>query len=214
MPRTREVPLAEAHPFAQRMYRMLFGDRDPVAEPGTSTGTPGNWWTVTAACPDMFDHIVAGFTFYRSPERRLDPKLRELAQTRAGYTQGSQFVYSQHMKACREIGLSDEEVEGVRAWSVADCYDSAQRAVLAYTDALVLEDGRVPDEVFDALRQHLDDVEILELTYVTCTYAMHATMSRALRLEYDDVDDRVVEIAAPDGGRLDPMAVVDDAADS
>lgn len=211
MPRLGEVSKDDAHPFARRMYGFLFGDRDPVAEPGTATGTPGDWWTVTAACPDMFDHVVAGFQFYRDPKRHLDPKLRELAQTRAGYARGSQFVYSQHMKACREVGLTDEQAEAVRAWSIADCYDPAQRAVLAYTDALVLEGGRVPDDVFESLRAHLSDVEILELTYITCTYDMHATISRALRLEYDDVDERVVEIPAPDGARLDGMSVVDDA---
>jgi len=56
---------------------------------------------------------------------------------------------------------------------------------------------------------------LLELTYVICTYNMHAILSRALRLEYDDVDDRVVEVPAPadgDGGALaqDAMAVVDE----
>jgi hypothetical protein len=43
---------------------------------------------------------------------------------------------------------------------------------------------------------------------------MHATMSKALRLEYDDVDERVVEVADPAGrmAGLDVMAVVDDPA--
>jgi hypothetical protein len=55
----------------------------------------------------------------------------------------------------------------------------------------------------------LSDEEILELTYVTCMYEMHATMSRALRLEYDDVDERIVEIAAPKDASQDVMAAVD-----
>lgn len=210
MPRTREVPRDEAHPLAQRLYAMLFGTRDPVTEPGTETGTPGDWWTVTAAVPDMFDHIVGGFGFYRDPKRKISPQLRELAQTRTGYARGSQFVYSQHMKASREVGLSDAKVNNIRSWSAADCYEPVERVVLAYTDCLVLEGGRVPDELFDRLRSHLSDEEILELTYITCTYDMHATMSRALRLEYDDVDDRIVEIAAPEGANLDAMGVVDE----
>src|SRR5207248_6960068 len=32
-------------------HDMLFGDRDPVAEPGTATGTPGDWWPVFALVP-------------------------------------------------------------------------------------------------------------------------------------------------------------------
>jgi hypothetical protein len=53
--------------------------------------------------------------------------------------------------------------------------------------------------VFDALKSHLSDEEILELTYITAMYEMHATMTRALRLEFDDRDEPIVEIAAPEG---------------
>ena len=38
---------------------------------------------------------------------------------------------------------------------------------------------------------------------------MHATMSRALRLEFDDVDDPVTEVLAPDAESVDAMAVID-----
>ncbi len=88
-------------------------------------------------------------------------------------------------------------------------FDRRERAVLAYTDALVLEGGRVPDAVFDELKRNLSDEEILELTYITALYDMHAVMSRALRLEYDDVDERIVEIPAPHGGTGDAMRMVD-----
>jgi len=214
MPRLGQVPRDDAHPFAQAMYRMIFGERDPVVDPGTASGTPGNWWTVFALVPDAFDHTTAGFQFYRDPNRRLDPMLRELGQTRAGFNVGSQFVFSQHCKAMRDVGFSDEQVAAMPAWSVAECWSPAERAVLAYTDCLTLQHGRTPDALFDELQRHLSDEEILEFTYITCTYAMHATMSRALRLEYDDVDDRVVEVADPSGrmAGLDVMAVVDDPA--
>ncbi len=215
MPRTRQVARDDAHPRAQQLYSLLFGSRDPVAEPGTETGTPGNWWTVTAAVPDLFDHIVDGFAFYRSPERVLDPQLRELGQTRTGYTRGSQFVFSQHCKAARSVGLSEAKIDAIRHWSVSDVYSPIERAVLAYTDCLVLQGGRVPDGVFDALRDELSEEAILELTYIVCTYDMHATMTKALRMEFDDVDDRIVEVPAPpsteQGAGVDAMAVVDGA---
>ena len=209
MPRLRQVPRAEADPIATLMYDMLFGERDPVADPGTETGTPGDWWTVFALVPDCLKHAIEGFQFYRDPARKLDPQLRELGQTRAGFTRGSQFVFSQHCKSCRSVGLSEEKIRAVPHWNVADCFTELERAVLAYTDALVLEGGRVADAVFDVLKAHLSDEEILELTYITTLYEMHAVMSRALRLEYDDVDERIVEIAAPAGGSDDVMNMVD-----
>jgi len=211
MPRLREVSKKEAHENARTLYKMLFGDRDPVETPGTATGTPGNWWTVFAGVPDCFDHTVSGFAFYRSKNRKISPQLRELGQLRVGYARGSRFVFSQHCKAARDVGLSEEKIQAIRSWSVASVYSPIERAVLAYTDCLVLEGGRVPDEVFEALRAELDDTEILEFTYITCTYDMHATMSRALRLEYDDVDDPITEVPAPEGASQDVMAAVDSA---
>src|SRR5688500_2193744 len=103
MPRLRQVPKASADPSVLPIYSMLFGDRDRVEEPGTATGTPGNWWTVFALVPDVLDHAVRGFGLYRSDQRRLDPKLRELGMTRAGWARGSQFVFSQHCKSCRHV---------------------------------------------------------------------------------------------------------------
>ncbi|MET1000425.1 MAG: carboxymuconolactone decarboxylase family protein, partial [Acidimicrobiia bacterium] len=39
--------------------------------------------------------------------------------------------------------------------------------------------------------------EIFEFTYITMMYTMHAVISVALRLEYDNRADPIVEIAAP-----------------
>lgn len=210
MPRLKEAGREAGNEFANRIFDVVFGDRDPVKDPGTATGTPGNWWTVFNIVPDAFSHTTSGFQFYRSPERKISPRLRELGQIRAGYAVESQFVFSQHCKACRDVGFSEEEIEAIPHWQVATCFSEIERALLAYTDSLVLQRGRVPDGVFEVLKAHLSDEEILEFTYITCTYMMHAIMSRALRLEYDDVDDRIVEIAAPEGADDDVMRMVDE----
>jgi alkylhydroperoxidase family enzyme len=201
MPRLREVPRDEADPFVRQIYRMLFGERDPVREPGTETGSPGNWWTVFALSPDCFRHAVLGFQLYRSADRKLDPKLRELGQLRAGWARGSRFVFSQHCKAARDVGLGEEKIAAVPAWATATVFSPVERAVLAYTDELVLQLGRVQDATFAALKSHLSDEEILELTYTTGLYFMHAVMTRALKLEYDDVPERMVEVPAPAAAR-------------
>jgi alkylhydroperoxidase family enzyme len=200
MPRLRQVPRAEVdQEIGLPMYKRLFGDRDPVAEPGTATGTPGDWWTVFALVPDVLDHAVKGFGLYRNPARKLDPVLRELAQTRVGWTKASQFVFSQHCKSLRGLKVSEERIAAVPHWQVATCYDDKERAVLAYADCLSLQAGRTPEPVVAALKAFLSDEEILELTYITCLYDMHAVMTKALRLEFDDRDEPIVEVAAPQG---------------
>ncbi len=199
MPRLRQVSRAEVDtPLITTMYDLLFGDRDPVAEPGTETGTPGDWWTAFANVPDVFEHAVQGFGLYRSSKRRIDPVLRELGQTRVGWAAQSQFVFSQHCKSLRGLGVSEERIAAIPHWAAADCFSPVERLVLAYTDCLVYDLGRVPDGLFAALREHLDDGQILELTYITSLFLHHAVMARALRTEFDDVDERIVEVAAPE----------------
>jgi len=200
MPRLRQIPRAEV--TSERIlatYDLLFGDRDPVASPGTDTGTPGDWWTVFANSPDVFDHAVRGFALYRNPKRKLDPVLREIGQTRVGWAKASQFVFSQHCKSMRGLGVSEERIAAIPQWQVAECYSREERAVLAYVDCLALSAGRTPEPVFEALKAFLTDEQILELTYIVCLYDMHAVMSRALRTEFDDRDDPIVEVAPPEG---------------
>lgn len=197
MPRINPVPRAEASAEVLAQYDNMFGPaRDPTVDPGTATGTPGNWWTVWARTPG----ILKAFSAYPAAESPLNPELRELAVLRTGYAKASHFVFSQHCKSARRVGVPDEKVAAVPYWTVSDVFSAQERAVLAYTDGLILEGGRVHDQVFAALRRHLGEDEILALTYFVNMYALHATATKALRLEYDDVPERVVEIPAP----LDP----------
>ncbi|MGP4102810.1 carboxymuconolactone decarboxylase family protein [Nonomuraea sp. KM90] len=193
MPRLRQVPREEmTDPVVTFFHdRLLSPGRQ-----GTATGSPGDWWTVFALDPKIFRHCVKGFRLYR--EMTLDPVLRELGQTRAGWARQSQFVFSQHCKQLRALGVPEEKVRAVEHWAVSDLFGELERAVLAYADALVLDGGRVHDAVFAVLKAHLPDEQILELTYAICLYEMHATMSRALRLEFDDRPEPIVEVPAPE----------------
>ena len=124
MPRLTGVSKKDVSGTIAKYYQALFGDRDPVKEPGTATGTPGNWWTVFAKGPYIFDHATSHFgmfgMFSDKSVSQLDPLARELGILRAGYTQGSQFVFSQHCKSCRDVGLSEEKIEALPTWSSSE----------------------------------------------------------------------------------------------
>ncbi|MCL6645547.1 MAG: carboxymuconolactone decarboxylase family protein [Dehalococcoidia bacterium] len=196
MPRLRQVPRSEASPEVLEAYTRLFQDRDPVTQPGTATGTPGNWWTVMALVPAVLTAFQAS-TRPLANLTALTPYQKELGLLRTGFAKGSKFVYSQHCKALRRAGASEEKIQAISTWASSDLFDPMERAILAYTDELVLADGRVQDATFARLKEHLTDEAILELTYGVVTYMAWAVLSRGLRLEYDDVDERVVEVPAP-----------------
>ncbi len=199
MPRIAPLPRADAPSEIIKRYDEVFGEgRDPVAQPGTPTGTPGDWWTTCGRVPG----ILSAFSAYSYRNAPLDPALRELAIIRTGYARQSQFVFSQHCKVGRRNGLPDEKIAAIPYWTVAEAFSPLERAVLAYVDGQILEGGRVHDKVFEILKAHLSDEEILILTYLINAYALHATSTRALRLEYDNLPERIVEIPAPPEGKL------------
>jgi len=195
MPRLRQVPLGEVSDERVRAtYEKHFEGRDPVEQPGTKGGTPGNWWTVYALDPELFGMFLDRHKWQWSKNRTLDPVLRELGIARAGWARGSRFVYSQHCKVARREGCPEEKIKAIPGWASSDVYTPIERAVLAYADDLTLSGGRTSDQTFAALRTELDDLQIFELTYMVLTYEMSATLCKALRLEYDDVDERITEV--------------------
>lgn len=194
MPVIPELRRADASPSIAAMYDRIFGaGRDPVADPGTATGTPGNWWTVWARTPAL----LAFFQKYSYNDAPLAGDLRGLVLARTGYIRESHFVYSQHCKSARMLGVAEEKIAGLPAWSVHDCYTPRERATLAFVDAVAGADGRVHDDVFTALKTHFNTEEILVLLYFINLYILHATTGRALKLEYDDIEERIVEVPAP-----------------
>jgi len=178
-------------------YDRMFGEGvDPATTPDacSPTGTPGTYATVWANAPDVRAALFA----YEWKKAKLDPKLRELALVRAGFMVGSQFVFSQHCKMARDVGIDPKKVAEIPYWNISELFSQQERAILAYADGVILQQGRVHDKIVEALKSFLTDRMILELTYFTTLYVTHATNCKALRLEYDDVPERIVEIPIPE----------------
>lgn len=203
MPRIKPVPRDKADPRVIPIYDLVFGPgRDPVASPGTATGTPGNFFTTWANAPAILAHFQMLMPKADAPpdERapQIDPQLRALAACRTGYALQSKFVYSQNCKACRMAGVPEEKIAAVASWNMSDLFTPNERTVLAYVDANVLERGRVSDRLIDALREMFSEEQLIGLSFTINFYAMHARSCRALQLEYDDVPERLTEIPAPE----------------
>ena len=195
MARLRLVPRMEiTDEFAVSTWQDLFGDKDPASDDSMvgPNDTRGDYWASVVNSPETVRYVWDGFGYLRSIS--LDPSYREIGMTRAGYNIGSKFVFSQHSKALRRVGWSEEKIAAVPHWQDATCYDEVERLLFAFADDLVLQHGRVPDERFAKLREHLSDKDIVEFVHATMMYAGHATVCRALRLEYDDVGEHVAEV--------------------
>jgi alkylhydroperoxidase family enzyme len=106
-------------------------------------------------------------------------------------------MYSEHTKILRGLNYPEEALRDISAWQTSPHFDAAERCVLAYADCIGLDHGRTPASLFDQLKSHFTEEQIIELTYVASMFMMHAGMIRALRLEHDDYDDIVREMPSP-----------------
>ena len=197
MSRLRQVPKAEASAEVRAIYQEFFGERDPVAEPGTATGTPGDYWTTFALVPDLMVQARDCLLGMLGPGRQLNPQLRELAILRTGIVGDSRFEYSQHMKVARTVNIPEDKLAAIKGWTTSGLFSPVERAVMAATDEL-LSRNLVEDATFAELQRHLSDPQILELFYAIGLWRMHGLITRALHLEYDtDTTERMREVPAP-----------------
>ena len=95
--------------------------------------------------------------------QELPSRLRELAVLRVTHVLGCQVQRLQHVNVARAHGLSDEHVAEVARWTTSDAFGQLERKMLQFTDE-VTRTGTASQETFDALHEHLDDRQILELT--------------------------------------------------
>jgi alkylhydroperoxidase family enzyme len=70
-----------------------------------------------------------------------------------------------HTKDARERGESEQRLYALDAWREAPFYTERERAALAWTEAVTLvANGHVPDAVYEEVRQHLSEEELVNLT--------------------------------------------------
>jgi alkylhydroperoxidase family enzyme len=117
----------------------------------------------------------------------LDPRLRELMIMRIGWMTRSDYEWSQHWRIALRLGLSEQDLLGVREWQRHDSFGPAERSVLALVDEVV-RDGKVTDLTWAACREHVaDDPRVLlELLTVVGLWQMVAAHLRSLGVPLDD----------------------------
>src|ERR1043165_10153611 len=100
----------------------------------------------------------------------MTPRLREIAIVRVAQAARSAYALNQHVPGIAvPDGVSLEECEALKNWKPSKFFNEAERAALAYVDAMVAG-PEVPDDVFNAVRKHYNEREIVELTALGGTY--------------------------------------------
>ena len=95
----------------------------------------------------------------------LAPRLIELVKMRASQINGCAYCLDMHSKDARKHGETEQRLYVLSGWRDSPLYTPAERAALAWTEALTLvSETHAPDSDYAALREHFNAKEIVDLT--------------------------------------------------
>lgn len=119
-------------------------------------------------------------------EGTLDPRVRELAILRTGHLCEASYEVHQHRRLARSIGVSEEKIAAVADDRPADVFSDLERAVLEYTDDVVIR-VKSSDETFAHVHGFLGDARTGELTLLIGFYSMVSRLLENLEIDIEEV---------------------------
>jgi AhpD family alkylhydroperoxidase len=125
------------------------------------TTQPHTRFSLAEAAPDSYRAMIK-----LDGSIKLAPQLYELVKVRASQINGCAYCVDMHTRDARKGGETERRVYGVTAWRESPFFTERERAAFAVCDAITLlpQDG-LPDDVYEAARDHFDDEELAQLIF-------------------------------------------------
>jgi len=122
-----------------------------------------------------------GFGAYLS-KSSIEPALLNLMYFRVSQINGCAFCLDMHSKDLRAKGEAEQRLYMISAWRESPCYSDRERAALAWAESVTnLQQGSVPDAVYDEVCEQFSEEEIIELTMASIAINSYNRMNVAFR---------------------------------
>ena len=163
----------EVSPEDQQHYDYIAGSRGHVVGP----------FTVLLNNPDLAQRIAHVGTYIRF-ENTLASSLRELAILTVAREWNCQFEWTAHQPIGEGEGLSAGTIAAVRDRTAPDGLSGDEALVFRYVSSL-LENGRVPADVFQQALERFGTRTVTDLTATAGYYSMLACVLNAAEVVPD-----------------------------
>ena len=115
----------------------------------------------------------------------LAPELRELVILRVGALSEAHYEVHQHRRVARGLGMAEDKIEAALADPASPLFDEREKAVLAFTDAVVRQ-VKAPEPLYRALAAHCSAQEQMEVIVTIGFYMLVSRLLENLELEVED----------------------------
>ncbi len=100
----------------------------------------------------------------------LEASLKELIRLRASQINGCAYCVDMHSLDARTGGETEQRLYALPVWHETPFFSERERAALLWTEKLTLISlDRVPDSVYEQVRPHFTDEELVNLTLLIAT---------------------------------------------
>jgi AhpD family alkylhydroperoxidase len=100
----------------------------------------------------------------------LEPKLKELIKLRASQINGCAYCVDMHSQDARALGETEQRLYALPVWQETPFFTERERAALLWTEKVTLISvDHVPDEVYEQVRQHFSEEELVNITLAVAT---------------------------------------------
>jgi alkylhydroperoxidase family enzyme len=124
--------------------------------------------------------------------QKLSHVNRELLILQVAQWESGTYEWRQHVPIALGVGVSQRQIDHIERGNYEDeAFDAAERALLAFGRE-VIENVRVADATFAAMRQHFSEQEIVEAILVIGFYMMMARLTEATETDLDAAAGMVV----------------------
>jgi len=118
----------------------------------------------------------------------IDAKLRALVELRVSQINGCVFCVDLHTKEALEEGETQKRLDQVVVWHESKLFTEAERAAFSWAESLTnIAQTHAPDSVFEALKNHYSEQQIVDLTFIISTMNMWNRMSAGMRRLPEDI---------------------------
>lgn len=94
----------------------------------------------------------------------IDKKVRELIKIRASQINGCAFCINMHTTDAKKLGETEQRLFCISAWRECTFYSEDEKVALELTEHITLiPEKRVPDELYERVREHFDEKEYVDL---------------------------------------------------
>jgi AhpD family alkylhydroperoxidase len=138
--------------------------------------------------------------------RQMNAQLKQLARMLVAWRIGCPWCLDAGTRTSLKLGIDDEQMRDLPDYECSSRFSEEERIILQYADAMTRTPVQVPDGLFDALKAHYSDRQILELTAALAWENFHARIYHALDLEAEGIANRVCLVLASEQTTRDACA--------